>query len=98
MIPAACRQKLRDGARTAVRQGSRSRLGVQAPQRFNVSHDSSRRTVMNALKNVLFFGLLVAVLFGVYISLSKQPEQQPLPPGITGDTTPPKIDVPDFGA
>ena len=35
---------------------------------------------MNTLKNVLFFGLLLAVLCGVYLSLNRSPEPA-LPPG-----------------
>ena len=65
----------------------RRRLGL--PQ---VGHDSSRRTVMNTLKNVLFFGLLLAVLCGVYLSLNRSPEPT-LPPGLTGDTRKPKIEI-----
>jgi LysM repeat protein len=37
-----------------------------------------RRTVMNMLKNVLFFGLLLAVLCGVYLSLNRN-DNHPLP-------------------
>ena len=36
---------------------------------------------MNTLKNVLFFGLLLAVLCGVYLSLNRPPEPT-LPPGL----------------
>src|SRR5208283_5191827 len=57
-----------------------------------VGHDSSRRTVMNVLKNVLFFGLLLAVLCFVYLSLNRSPEH-PLPPDLAGDTKPPTIDM-----
>lgn len=46
---------------------------------------------MNAL-NVLFFGLLLAVLCGVYLSLNRSPEPT-LPPGLDGNTTPPTIDI-----
>ena len=53
---------------------------------------------MNALKNVLFFGLLIAVLFGVYISLNKQPDQSPLPAGMDVSTPPVQVDVPPFNA
>jgi hypothetical protein len=45
---------------------------------------------MNTLKNVLFFGLLAAVLCGVYLSLNRAPEA-PLPPGLSGDTNPLKV-------
>ena len=38
----------------------------------------------------LFFGLLLAVLCGVYLSLSRSPEPT-VPPGLSGDTTPPTI-------
>ena len=38
---------------------------------------------MNTLKNVLFFGLLLAVLCGVYLSLNRSPEPT-LPPGLSG--------------
>ena len=48
---------------------------------------------MNALKNILFFGLLIAVLCGVYLSLSRQPEQ-PLPPELARQATPPTISGP----
>ena len=48
---------------------------------------------MNTLKNVLFFGLLLAVLCGVYLSLNRSPEPT-LAAGTDGDTTPPKIDMP----
>src|SRR5208337_4731025 len=58
-----------------------------------VAHDSSRRTVMNTLKNVLFFGLLLAVLCGVYLSLNHQ-QEAPLPPGLTATTTSPTVVVP----
>jgi LysM repeat protein len=54
-------------------------------------HDSSRRTIMNALKNILFFGLLLAVLCGVYLSLNRQPEQ-PLPPELARQAAPLKIE------
>ncbi len=47
---------------------------------------------MNTLKNVLFFGLLLAVLCGVYLSLNRSPEPT-LPAGLSGDTTPPMIDM-----
>ena len=45
------------------------------------------------LKNILFFGLLIAVLCGVYLSLSRQPEQ-PLPPELARQATPPIISGP----
>jgi len=48
---------------------------------------------MNVLKNILFFGLLLAVLCGVYFAM-KQPPEQPLPPALSGDTTPPKVEIP----
>ena len=48
---------------------------------------------MNALKNILFFGLLFAVLCGVYFSLSRQPEQ-PLPAGLDSNVKPPTVVVP----
>jgi LysM repeat protein len=48
---------------------------------------------MNTLKNILFFGLLLAVLCGVYLSLNRPPEPT-LPPGLNGDTRPPKIEIP----
>ncbi len=48
---------------------------------------------MNALKNILFFGLLIAVLCGVYLSLSRPPEQ-PLPPELARTATPPTIEFP----
>jgi len=48
---------------------------------------------MNTLKNVLFFGLLLAVLCFVYLSLNRSPEHT-LPPGLSGDTRPPKIEIP----
>jgi len=48
---------------------------------------------MNTLKNVVFFGLLLAVLCGVYLSLNRSPEPA-LPPGLSGDTRPPRIDIP----
>ena len=57
-----------------------------------MGHDSSRRTIMNALKNVLFFGLLLAALGGVYISLNRSPEPT-LPPGLSGDTAPPRVEM-----
>jgi LysM repeat protein len=47
---------------------------------------------MNALKNILFFGLLFAVLCGVYFSLSRQPEQ-PLPAGLDPNVKPPTIEM-----
>ena len=48
---------------------------------------------MNTLKNVLFFGLLLAVLCGVYLSLNRSPEPT-LAAGADGDTTPPKVEIP----
>ena len=48
---------------------------------------------MNALKNILFFGLLIAVLCGVWLSLNRQPEQ-PLPPELASQATPPTIQIP----
>jgi LysM repeat protein len=48
---------------------------------------------MNTLKNVLFFGLLLAVLCGVYLSLNRQQENT-LPPGLSATTTPPTVVVP----
>ena len=45
---------------------------------------------MNTLKNVLFFGLLLAVLCGVYLSLNRSPEPT-LPPGL--DVESPTIDM-----
>jgi len=47
---------------------------------------------MNALKNVLFFGLLLAVLCGVYLSLNRSPEPT-LPPGLSGETPPVKVEL-----
>ena len=52
---------------------------------------------MNTIKNILFFGLLLAVLGGVYLSLNRSPEPT-LPPGLSGDTRPPKIDIPGLNA
>ncbi len=48
---------------------------------------------MNTLKNVLFFGLLLAVLCGVYLALNHSQETT-LPPGLNGDTRPPKVEIP----
>jgi hypothetical protein len=48
---------------------------------------------MNALKNILFFGLLIAVLCGVYLSLSRQPEQ-PLPPELAHEVAPLTVEIP----
>ena len=48
---------------------------------------------MNTIKNVLFFGLLLTVLCLVYVVLNKQPETT-FPPGLSSDTTPPKIEIP----
>ncbi len=48
---------------------------------------------MNTLKNIVFFGLLLAVLGGVYLSLNRSPEPA-LPPGLSGDTRPPTINIP----
>ena len=42
---------------------------------------------MNTVKNILFFGLLLAVLCGVYLSLSRRP-QSSLPEGLGLDDTP----------
>jgi hypothetical protein len=47
---------------------------------------------MNTLKNVLFFGILLAVLCCVYFALNQTP-QQPLPPGLSGDTQAPKVEM-----
>ena len=47
---------------------------------------------MNALKNILFFGLLFAVLCGVYFSMRPQPEQ-PLPPGLDPNVNPPTVSM-----
>lgn len=52
---------------------------------------------MNALKNILFFGLLFAVLCGVYFSLSRQPEQ-PLPPGLDPNVKAPTVSVPGLNS
>ena len=52
---------------------------------------------MNTLKNVLFFGLLLAVLCGVYLSLNRPPEPT-LPPGMDVATTPPKVVIPGLTA
>jgi hypothetical protein len=49
---------------------------------------------MNALKNVLFFGLLLAVLCGIFLKLNRAPEPT-LPPGLNGDTRPPTVTLPD---
>jgi hypothetical protein len=48
---------------------------------------------MNVVKNVLFFGLLIAVLCGVYLSLKQQPET-PLPPELAATATPPTVEIP----
>ena len=51
------------------------RQGCRSPRLAGLSkvgHDASRRTVMNTLKNILFFGLLLAVLCGVYLSLNRR--------------------------
>ena len=50
---------------------------------------------MNTLKNVLFFGLLLAVLCGVYLSLNRTPESN-LPKDLSGDTTPVKVEMGDL--
>jgi LysM repeat protein len=50
---------------------------------------------MNALKNILFFGLLFAVLCGVYFSMRPQPEQ-PLPAGLDPNIKPPTVEIPDI--
>ena len=52
---------------------------------------------MNTIKNILFFGLLLAVLCLVYVVLNKTPEPT-LPPGLNGDTRPPKIEIPGADA
>ncbi len=52
---------------------------------------------MYTVKNVLFFGLLLAVLCGVYLSLNRSPEAT-LPKGLSGDTSPPKIEIPGLTA
>jgi hypothetical protein len=49
---------------------------------------------MNTVKNVLFFGLLLVGLGGVYLALNRSPESNTLPPGLDGRTTPPKIEIP----
>ena len=50
---------------------------------------------MNTLKNVLFFGLLLAVLCGVYLALSRSPDP-PLPPGLSADTSPARVEMPNL--
>jgi LysM repeat protein len=52
---------------------------------------------MNALKNILFFGLLFAVLCGVYFSLSRQPEQ-PLPAGLDPNVKAPIVEIPGLNS
>jgi hypothetical protein len=47
---------------------------------------------MNTLKNVLFFGLLLAVLCGVYLSLNRPPDS-PLPKDLNPTPTPRKVEM-----
>lgn len=49
---------------------------------------------MNTLKNVLFFGLLLAVLCGVYLSLNRPAESTTSSQGQNPDTKPPVISIP----
>ena len=50
---------------------------------------------MNLLKNILFFGLLLAVLCGVYLSLNRSPDAT-MPAGLETNVGPPKVEIPGF--
>jgi hypothetical protein len=62
---------------------------------LNANNESSRRTIMNSLKNLFFLAILAAVGWGLYVSIMRSPEPPGAPPpGVTQSSdAPPTVDL-----